>query len=163
MAAITQFTGWVILLKSVFYDLCLNKNTSKIMRYLTYFVLIAGTIKFILQLGSTIPFISTLAFGFRPIVIAYLHLVLLAFISGAILLYLFSTKLISNTKWSTNAVISFTIGIFLNELVLAVQGVASFSYTAIPFVNIVLFFIAVILLTAAFGMFVTNLKQTNKN
>ena len=40
---------------------------------------LALTIKFMLQSGSVIPSLSTLAFGFRPIVIGYLHLVLLGF------------------------------------------------------------------------------------
>ena len=32
-------------------------------------------------------------------------------------------------------VIIFSIGVLLNEIILAIQGIASFSYTIIPFVN----------------------------
>jgi hypothetical protein len=39
----------------------------------------------------------------------------------------------------------FSIGILLNEIVLAVQGLASMSYTIIPYVNEILFGAAIIL------------------
>ncbi|HNF72304.1 MAG TPA: hypothetical protein PLP34_07820, partial [Chitinophagaceae bacterium] len=45
-------------------------------------------IKLLLQLGSTHPALSQLAFGFRPIVIAYLHLVLLGVITLFLLGYI---------------------------------------------------------------------------
>ena len=51
------------------------------LKYILLFVGFALSAKFLLQLGSTIPALSQLGFGFRPIVIAYLHLVLLAVIS----------------------------------------------------------------------------------
>ncbi|MFZ4799647.1 MAG: hypothetical protein ACOYMA_19295, partial [Bacteroidia bacterium] len=120
-------------------------------------------VKFTLQLGSTIPFVSTLAFGFRPIVIAYLHLVLLAFISIMLLLYLFSTQLLSHSKLGIIALVCFAIGVFLNEFVLAIQGVASFSYTVIPFANTILFIIALSLLLSAFFLFIINFKNKTEN
>jgi hypothetical protein len=113
---------------------------------------IAFTIKLLLQLGSTIPAVSTLAFGFRPIVIAYLHLVLLAVISVFILSYLYTFKLIEVNKLTTTAFGVFVIGILLNELVLAVQGIAAFSYIVVKYVNETLFGISLILLIGAFLM-----------
>jgi hypothetical protein len=44
-------------------------------------------------------------------------------------------------------VILFSIGVLLNEIILAVQGVAAFSYTGIPFVNEMLFGAAIVLVT----------------
>ena len=158
-AAITQFVGWILLLKSVFYHLHLQSKFSNTIMFLIYFVAIAGFVKFTLQLGSTIPFVSTLAFGFRPIVIAYLHLVLLAFISILLLLYLFSTHLLSHAKSGIIALLCFAIGVFLNEFVLAIQGIGSFSYTVIPYVNTILFVIALCLFLATFSLFFVNLKN----
>ena len=43
-------------------------------------------------------------------------------------------------------ILLFSIGVFLNELVLAIQGLAFFSYIPIPYVNHMLFGIAIILL-----------------
>jgi hypothetical protein len=79
-------------------------------------------------LGSTIPALSQLAFGFRPIVIAYLHLVLLAIIS-LFLFFIYANHLIHFNKQIKIGIIIFSIGVLLNEIILAIQGIASFSYT----------------------------------
>ena len=115
------------------------------LRYILLFVAFALSIKFMLQLGSTIPAISQLAFGFRPIVIAYLHLVLLAIISLFLLFYIYANHLIHFNRQIKIGVITFSIGVLLNEIILAIQGVASFSYTPIPYVNEMLFGAAIVL------------------
>lgn len=163
IAAISQFAGWILLLKSVFQHILKQEKFSKTIQFLIYFVVIAGTVKFTLQLGSTIPFVSTLAFGFRPIVIAYLHLVLLAFISVMLLLYLFSTNFLSHSKYGIIALVCFAIGVFFNEFVLAIQGIASFSYTVIPFANTILFVVALFLMLSAFFLFVVNYRYKTEN
>lgn len=122
------------------------KNFALLLRYILLFVCLALSIKLLLQLGSTIPFLSQLAFGFRPIVIAYLHLVLLAVITLLLLFYIYANHLIIINKKIKIGLFLFSIGVLLNELVLAIQGVASFSYTIIPYVNELLFIIALILL-----------------
>jgi len=121
------------------------ENYSPLLRYILMFVSFALSIKLILQLGSTIPFISNLAFGFRPIVIAYLHLVLLAIITLFIFFYIYANHLIFISKKIKYGILLFSIGVLLNEIVLAVQGLASFSYTTIPYVNEILFGVAIIL------------------
>ncbi len=117
------------------------------LRYLLLFVAFALSLKFLLQLVSTIPAISQLAFGFRPIVIAYLHLVLLAIFSLFLLFYIFAKALILLQKNIKIGVITFSIGVLINEIILAVQGISSFSYTVIPFVNVLLFGAAIVLVS----------------
>ena len=109
------------------------------------FVGFALSVKFILQLGSTIPALSQLTFGFRPIVIAYLHLVLLAVISLFLLFYIYANHFFYINKQIKFGIIIFSIGVLLNEIVLAIQGIASFSYTVIPYVNEMLFGAAIVL------------------
>ena len=123
------------------------ENFPFFLRYILLFVGFALSMKFLLQLGSTIPAISQLAFGFRPIVIAYLHLVLLAIISLFLLFYIYVNHLIHFNKPIKIGVIIFSIGVLLNEIILAVQGIASFSYTIIPFANEMLFGAAIILVS----------------
>ena len=117
------------------------------LRYILFFVSIALSLKFLLQLGSTIPALSQLAFGFRPIVIAYLHLVLLAIISLFLLFYIYANELITFNNQIKKGLLIFTIGVLLNEIILAIQGIASFSYTLIPLVNEMLFGAAIILVS----------------
>lgn len=96
---------------------------------------VALAIKLLLQLGSTIPSLSDLAFGFRPIVIGYLHLALLAVITLFIIGYIIAQGFLplNNTvRWS---VIAFTGGIILNQLLLMSQGLAAMTYVGIPYMD----------------------------
>jgi hypothetical protein len=147
MAAIIQVLVWfrfvsiLIKTKRGFFE-----NCPPLLRYILLFVGFALSIKLLLQLGSTIPALSALAFGFRPIVIAYLHLILLAVFSLFLLFYIYVNHLIVLGKRVKFGLLIFSIGVLLNELVLAIQGIASFSYTLIPHVNGILFGIALLLL-----------------
>jgi hypothetical protein len=146
LAAIIQVFAWfkllIILLKTRKNAL---GNFSPLLRYILLFVSFAVSIKLLLQLGSTIPAMSELAFGFRPIVIAYLHLVLLAIMSLFVLFYIYANHLIIINRKIKYGMLLFSIGVLLNEIVLAVQGFASLSYTTIPYVNEILFGVAIIL------------------
>jgi hypothetical protein len=147
IAAAVQVFAWiklVVIWTQTKKNLLNNLPVS--LRNLIFFVGFALSIKLVLQLGSTIPFISKLAFGFRPIVIAYLHLVLLALFSLFLLFFLYAEKLFSFNKKTKIALLLFTSGVLLNEIVLATQGIASFSYTVIPYVNEILFAVALLLL-----------------
>lgn len=125
------------------------------LRYVLLFVGFALSIKLLLQLGSTIPFVSKLAFGFRPIVIAYLHLVLLAVITLFLLFYIHASAFFPRLEKTVFGLILFSVGVLLNEIILAIQGIASFSYTMIPHVNEFLFGAAMVLVTGS-GILVYN-------
>ena len=148
LSALIQTVTWfkflfvIIKLKSNFLE-----KYPLVLRYILFFVGVALSLKFILQLGSTIPALSQLAFGFRPIVIAYLHLVLLAIISLFLLFYIYANQFLTFNKQIKNGIIIFSVGVLLNEIILAIQGIASFSYTLIPFVNEMLFGAAIILVS----------------
>ena len=160
LAAIVQVFAWFkLLIIFIRKQKDFINNSTPLLRYILVFVCVALSIKFILQLGSTAPFLSQLAFGFRPIVIAYLHLVLLAVISLFLLYYIYANHLIPIDKNIKIGLLLFTIGVFLNELVLALQGVAAFSYTLIPYVNELLFAVALLLL---FGIGITTCFSIKK-
>lgn len=114
-------------------------------------------VKFALQTGSTIPVVSKFAFGFRPIVIAYLHLVLLAFTSMFLVFYVYSSKLLKFNKTGIVGIVLFLIGVFLNEFVLGVQGIASLTYTLIPYANEALFGVSLLMFV---GLSMLNLGKS---
>lgn len=159
ISGIIQILAWIKFSKIITPNFIKNYTLTSFFKWIYISIIICVSLKFILQIGSTIPLIGKLAFGFRPIVIAYLHLVLLAIISGFILVYLFTNQLVAQNKSIKKAFALFIIGVFLNELVLAIQGISSFSYTIIPYVNEALFGIAFILFFGAFGMYFLNSKQ----
>jgi len=123
----------------------INACFSPFWRWVFLLVLISFTAKWILQLGSTIPEVSILAFGFRPIVIAYLHLVLLAITSIFLVAFIFSTGLLKTNRTTMAGLSIFIIGVYSNEILLGIQGVASLSYTAVPYANEILFVLGLVM------------------
>ncbi len=144
IAVVLQLYGlWmlIILLKNNFKNL--NKDWTQHVKWILGLAFIALIIKLCLQAGSIFPEISKLAFGFRSIVIAYLHLVLLAFITLFLLGYLLLCGYIKQSKLSLLGLVLFSIGVFANEFVLMIQGIASFGYVLIPYLNETLFGISI--------------------
>lgn len=163
LSAFTQIAAWYILAKDIRVSFKEGNSLPAFAKFMFLFVGLAVTVKLLLQLGSTVPEISKLAFGFRPVVIAYLHLVLLAVISVFLLAYFFTRDLIQTTKKSIIALSVFLIGVFLNEVVLAVQGVASFSYIPIKHINEILFIVAVVLVLGAVMLVLSQSKKRTVN
>jgi len=93
-----------------------------------------------------------LAFGFRPIVIAYLHLVLLGVITVFILGFSFSFGAIKMDRVSTWFAAIFVAGIIINEFLLLLQGIGSFAYYFIPYSNQGLFMAALIMMLGLLGL-----------
>jgi hypothetical protein len=138
--------AWVLLLKF----LLRNLNALKLLfhspsQYLALLAAAALSIKLLLQIGSTHPALSQLAFGFRPIVIGYLHLVLLGVISIFIFSYVFSMQIFLINKQMKTGIWIFVSGIIINEILLMVQGVAGLQYDVFPFINELLLLAACIL------------------
>ena len=150
LSAFVQVLGWWYFIRTMWTNkTAIVAMFPKLVNGLLIIISLAFTLKLFLQLVSTIPYVSKLAFGFRPIVIAYLHLVLLLIISIFLLSYLYGTRLIRINRLTTVGLVIFTCGAILNECALAAQGIAAFSYNIIPGVNETLFVFAIILLTGA--------------
>ncbi len=146
IAAMAQLSGMIVLVRLIKRHFPLIRNTiSKPAGYLLGLSAIALSVKLLLQLGSVIPSLSQLAFGFHPIVIGNLHLVLLGVITLFILGYTVTYNIIITNIVSVTGIIIFTTGIILNEVVLMAQGVAGIVYESIPYANEILLGIAVIM------------------
>jgi len=122
-------------------------------RFLLILSALSLGIKLALQAASTVPEVSHLAFGFRNIVIAYLHLVLLCIVSLFLLVYFRIEKLINGGKTYMYALLAFAAFAYLNELTLGIQGVASFSYIPVPGGDMILLVMAAGLLLSALTLF----------
>jgi hypothetical protein len=144
--AVIQLLIWIMMLVSMVRN---NNNMLQdkplFLKNILRFVALCATLKFVLQLLSTVPSLSSLAFGFRTIAIGYLHLVLLAVISLYLLYYIYSNKFMPLNRVIKWGLISFAIGVFLNELALAIQGLTAFGIFLILKINQTLFGIALLL------------------
>ena len=131
IAAFAQLAGWIWLVRILKPAWPLLKNNiSPAAKKMLALSALALTAKLLLQTGSTIPSLSDLAFGFRPIVIGYLHLVLLGVITLFLLGYMFAEKYFHINKRAAAGAFIFAAAVILNEILLMVQGVAAITYTA---------------------------------
>ena len=124
----------------------MKRKWLKEVRFIFSLALMALIVKLFLQAASIFPEISKLAFGFRSIVIAYLHLVLLGITTLFLLGYLLLCGYIKEVKTSFVALILFCCGVVANELVLMIQGVTSFAYIMIPYLNEILLGVSIFML-----------------
>lgn len=138
-------------------------NLPAICRWLYSLAISAFILKILLQFFSVQPQLAKLAFGFRPIIIGYLHLIFLAFISMYLLAFVADKKIISlNYKITTIGLVTFAAGIIINEILLAIQGFAAIYYLFLPKLNLLLFANTVILVAGAILLFVAA-KQSFHN
>ncbi len=161
LAALAQLAGWVWLLRLIKIQApsIKSKMGSAALRILILSA-IALSLKLLLQTGSTIPSLSDLSFGFRPIVIGYLHLVLLGVITLFIIAYIIGRKYLhvsTRLLWGT---VAFVVGVILTELLLMIQGVAGIFDNQVPYINQILLFVAVLLFT---GLLMMNLSRHGKH
>jgi hypothetical protein len=117
-----------------------------VVKWLWGFAFLAMILKITMQAFSVIPSVSHFAFGFRPIVIGYLHLVLLGLVSFFILGFLVQQKLLDISKSLARRGLAFFIaGVVFNEALLMIQGIWSIWYETVPYTSQALFLMAVIM------------------
>jgi hypothetical protein len=156
MSTLLQAWGlfdFIKIIKPLHNRFSIRDNAGNILLLLS---LIALCIKVLLQLFSTIPILSQIAFGYRSIVIGYLHLMLLGVISLSIIGYLIHEKLINIDTLQKRGLGIFVGGVIINQVLLMIQGIAGMQYIFIPFVNESLFGAAIIMFT---GLFLFNYKN----
>jgi len=161
IAVLAQLWGWMIILQPVLKNLQVLKSKVNFTVYSLFFLCgIAFTLKLLLQAASAIPSLSFLTYGFRPIVIGYLHLVLLGVISLFIIGYCFYIDKLTLSKLNITGVKFFVAGIILNEVFLLVQGIADLDYDVVPYINEALLFAAIVLFL---GLLLMNISERGRS
>ncbi len=134
LTAAVQLLTWGLFMAGLWQKRrAIAAELSPAMRWLLSVVLLAASIKFTLQAASSIPALATLAFGLRPVVIAYLHLVLLGMISLFIISWFFEHEAIDLATFSRKGLAIFVSGVIANEMFLMVQGISALSSIYVAF------------------------------
>jgi hypothetical protein len=124
----------------------LTKGLSRHEKWLWGFALLAFLLKIIMQALSTIPAISHYAFGYRPIVIGYLHMVLLGLVSFFLAGFFLQQRLLDQqhrlSRWGLSL---FILSVVSNELLLMMQGAWSIRFESVPYANQLLFVVSVLI------------------
>src|SRR5450432_3712618 len=136
LAAAAELLGWILILKRIISNKPgLFENPLGQTKWLFILPAMALSIKLLLQAGSTIPFLSKLAFGFRPVVIGYLHLMFLGVISLFIIGFCKMKLFIITPRTGDTGIVIFVSGIILNEILLMIQGLSYMNYMRVPYIN----------------------------
>lgn len=131
-----------------------KEQQSGLQRFVVFFFGFAFMVKIALQLGSVVPDVNKFAFGFRNIVIAYLHLVLLMCISTFLIYRVIATKYFEQTKTLLLGWKLLLLGIFLNEFILGIMGIFSIKYIAVPKAPQMLLFASALMLISSIILWV---------
>lgn len=102
------------------------REEKPVIRYLIFLSMSAFLLKLFLQCFTIFPDIGNAIFGNRPIIMGFLHLVFLGFVTLFILAFFAKTNLLESKKTSTKiALISMAVSIIFNEILLMAQGLTT--------------------------------------
>lgn len=153
VAALIQIWAGVNLFKMINGMKYENSNTradlrDRIPRLLIQIVFIVFGIKLILQFLSSIQWVSNVALQTKNfLIIGYIHLIMLGFISVFILWYFIAKEwLVIKNRFSKVGIHLFLYGVFLSESLLFTQGfLAVFTIGQIPYYSHILLWISALM------------------
>lgn len=133
-------------------------------RWLYAFAISAFVLKVVLQFFSAHPQVGHLAFAYRSIIIGYLHLVFLVFISLYLLAHLAEHNFIpASTRLGKSGLLLFSLAVIANELLLAVQGFTAIYSLYVPAVDLLLFANTLLILAGAVLLFISAMQGKVKS
>jgi hypothetical protein len=163
--------GCILIMLSLvfFFRFAMNRKnyllyTLPLARTLLIFSMISFAIKMFLQMGTIIPALGNAVFGYRPIIIGFLHLVFLGFVSFYILSNFLNAGIFaSEKKISKIAVVFFSTAIILNEAILLIDGMGLMFYTTLRIYPWLLWIASILLFTGTLLMLGARLKSYKVN
>ncbi len=139
------------------------KQMNSYAKFLGIIVIIAVTIKIILQTGTAIPYVGIIVFGNRPIIIGYIHLVMLGFITLYLLSHLLRNDLLDgNDAFTRVAILIFSSGVIINEVLLMLQGLTQIFMKFYPIFMWLLWGTMIWLVSGAILIFISRIKLINQ-
>lgn len=130
--------GKILPLKTIFQ--------SSLARVLFLLVLLSFAIKSFLQMGTIVPDLGNAVFGFRPIIIGFLHLTFLGLASFYILSAYTEMGILHVQDIFTRVAIgSFIIAVVIQETILLIQGIGLLTGHTNPIYNWLLWGISIVL------------------
>lgn len=141
--------------------------TQNIARTFWFFSVVSFGLKMVLQVGTIFPPLGNAVYGDRPVIIGFLHLVFLGFLTFFILSSLTENGFFTRrSKLIAFPLVLFSTGIFSNEILLMVQGLGILFQTNNSIYNWLLWGAAIILFSGALLIAATRLyilQSSKKN
>jgi hypothetical protein len=141
-------------------------SLQKSVRLIGAISMLAFVLKLFFQVLTIVPVLSAMVFTNRPIIIGFLHLVLLGFVSLYLLAHFIQTNLLALKGMIPFAITVFITGVIVNEIILFVQGLGVMLMMSSGIVNWLLLGAAVLLffgaaMTAVFQWRLSRAFQTS--
>ena len=131
------------------------------LRYMILLSIGAFILKMILQSLTIFTDVGNAVFGDRPVIIGFLHLVFLGFVSPFIVAYYTQEKILNvKVKLAIHAQIIFIVFVVCNELALMLQGVGAMFLKSSHWFSWALWVISIGLLVGVVLTFVAVIKST---
>jgi len=109
------------------------KLMTRYVKFLSVLSLISLTVKTILQTGTVFPFVGIIVFGNRPIIIGYIHLVMLGFVTLYLLSHFVRDGLLNaKSVFARASLLVFASAVVVNEVLLMLQGLGQIFMTYHP-------------------------------
>ena len=161
ITSLVQLYALWLLLGILYRNIKSGYSTMPVLVKWMYSLAIAAfVLKTVLQCFSAHPQLGQLAFSYRSIIIGYLHLIFLVFVSIYMLGIVAETGILplkhALTRWG---LIVFSASVIVNEILLGIQGVMSIFYIYHSSVNILLFVNTIIILVGAILLYMAALKK----
>ncbi len=139
-----------------------GQSLHPLVRGMGYLAIAAFLLKTLLQSFTIFPSMGTAVFGDRPVIIGFLHLVFLGFVSLMLLAY-FAQYGLLNLKYGVTklALVTFTAAIIINEIVLMTQGLGAMFIISSSIFPWLLWGISILLLMGALLIGVARIR-TNR-
>ena len=155
------FLSLLLFLRFVFNKNIYSPIKQRLARSLLILSMISFGIKMLLQMGTIVPPLAHAVFGYRPIIIGFLHLVFLGLVTFYVLSNLLESGAFSTQKiFSRFAILFFTIAILSNEIILLIQGIGLMFSISNPLYPQLLWIAALLLLTGA--LLILTARLSNK-
>jgi hypothetical protein len=137
-----------------------SKIVAPTVRYILFLSTGAFVLKMFLQSFTIFPLVGNAVFGDRPVIIGFLHLVFLGFVSPFILAY-YTQKTMLNIKIKLTgySLIIFISGIVCNEVTLMLQGLGAMFLKSSYLFSWILWVISFWLTTGAILIFTARMKS----
>jgi hypothetical protein len=123
--------GCLLILLSLIFFVGLLASTkslvnteSRLSRLFIFFCITGFVIKMLLNMGTIFPSLGNAVYGYRPIIIGFLHLVFLGLVTFYILSHFIEKGVFSfHNRFAGFSLGFFTVAILINELILLVNGI----------------------------------------
>ena len=148
--SIMLLVTFILFVRLAFSLRAVSLRATPLIRTVGYISMLSFGLKIFLQVFTLFPAIGNAVFGDRPVIIGFLHLVFLGFVTLFLMAWFaFHGFLTLKQTFTRIALVVFTIAILLNEAVLMTQGLGAMftlSSHAFPWV---LWFVSIALLLGA--------------